>query len=67
MWDGKSSIDVTKLTAAGLRAYGDSCGWTLARGHARSGDRVAMAAFLGDDDDFDQAIDSGRVAAVAGI
>jgi uncharacterized protein (DUF2252 family) len=89
MWDGKSSIDVTKLTAAGLRAYGDSCGWTLARGHARSGDRVAMAAFLGDDDAFDQAIaafaatyadvnqadhacliqaiESGRVTAVAGI
>ncbi|MGZ4710297.1 MAG: DUF2252 domain-containing protein [Acidimicrobiales bacterium] len=89
MWDGKASIDVTKLTAAGLRAYGDSCGWTLARGHARSGDRVAMAAFLGDDDAFDQAIaafaatyanvneadhaclieaiDSGRISAVAGI
>ncbi len=56
MWDGKSSVDMTKLTAAGLRAYGDSCGWTLARGHARSGDRVAMAAFLGDDDAFDRAI-----------
>jgi uncharacterized protein (DUF2252 family) len=56
LWDGKSSIDVTKLTAAGLRAYGDSCGWTLARGHARSGDRIAIAAFLGDDDRFDRAI-----------
>jgi uncharacterized protein (DUF2252 family) len=56
LWDGKASIDVTKLTAAGLRAYGDSCGWTLARAHARSGDRVAMAAFLGDDDAFDCAI-----------
>ena len=56
LWDGKSSIDVTKLTAAGLRAYGDSCGWTLARGHARSGDRVATAAFLGHDDTFDRAI-----------
>jgi uncharacterized protein (DUF2252 family) len=89
LWDGKSSIDVTKLTAAGLRVYGDSCGWTLARGHARSGDRVAMAAFLGEDDAFDRAIagfatsyadrneadhaclidaiDSGRVAAAAGI
>ena len=56
LWDGKSSIDVTRLTATGLRAYGDACGWTLARGHARSGDRVAMAAYLGADDTFEQAI-----------
>ena len=56
MWDGKASVDVTKLTARGLRAYGESCGWTLARGHARSGDRVALATFLGDDDAFDHAI-----------
>jgi hypothetical protein len=56
LWDGKSSIDVTRLTATGLRAYGDACGWTLARGHARSGDRVAMTAYLGADDTFDQAI-----------
>jgi uncharacterized protein (DUF2252 family) len=56
LWDGKSSLDLTRLTPDGLRAYGDACGWTLARGHARSGDRVAMAAYLGTDDDFDQAI-----------
>jgi hypothetical protein len=48
--------DVTRLTATGLRAYGDACGWTLARGHARSGDRVAIAAYLGVDDGFDQAV-----------
>ncbi|MCZ7629967.1 MAG: DUF2252 domain-containing protein [Microthrixaceae bacterium] len=56
LWDGKASIDVTRLSAKGLRAYGETCGWTLARAHARSGDRVAMAAYLGDDDLFEQAV-----------
>jgi hypothetical protein len=56
LWDGKSSIEVAKLTADGLRAYGESCGWTLARGHARSGDRIAISAYLGEDDGFDRAI-----------
>ncbi len=56
LWDGKSSIDVSRLTSSGLSALGDSCGWTLARGHARSGDRIAMAAYLGEDDSFDGAI-----------
>lgn len=58
LWDGKASIDVTRLSAKGLRAYGETCGWTLARAHARSGDRVAMAAYLGDDDLFEQAVAS---------
>jgi hypothetical protein len=56
LWDGKSSIDVTRLSATGLRAYGEACGWTLARGHARSGDRVAIAAYLGAEDTFDRAV-----------
>jgi uncharacterized protein (DUF2252 family) len=56
LWDGKSSIDVARLTPAGLLAYGEACGWTLARGHARSGDRIAMAAYLGEDDAFERAI-----------
>ncbi len=56
LWDGKSSIDVSRLTGPGLAAYGDACGWTLARGHARSGDRIAMAAFLGEDDAFERAV-----------
>jgi uncharacterized protein (DUF2252 family) len=56
LWDGKASIDVSQLGPAGMVAYGESCGWTLARGHARSGDRVAMAAYLGDDATFDHAI-----------
>jgi uncharacterized protein (DUF2252 family) len=56
LWDGKASIDVSRLSAVGLRSYGEACGWTLARGHARSGDRFAMAAYLGDADFFDHAI-----------
>jgi hypothetical protein len=40
----------------GLQLYGQLCGWTLARAHARSGDRIAIAAYLGGSDVFDQAI-----------
>jgi len=47
---------VPRLSALGLAAYGEACGWTLARGHARSGDRVAIAAFLGEDDAFERAV-----------
>jgi uncharacterized protein (DUF2252 family) len=56
LWDGKASIDVTRLTPAGLRVYAESCGWTLARGHARSGDRIAMAAYAGEDGTYDDAM-----------
>ena len=56
MWDGKASIDVARLTARGLAVYGEACGWTLARGHARSGDRIAMAGYLGVEEVFEQAI-----------
>jgi uncharacterized protein (DUF2252 family) len=56
LWDGKASIDIDRLSPDGLRCYGEACGWTLARGHARSGDRIAMAAYLGHKDTFDQAV-----------
>ena len=56
LWDGKAALDVGRFSPAGLRCYGEACGWTLARGHARSGDRIAMAAYLGDKDTFDRAI-----------
>ncbi|HEY7816003.1 MAG TPA: DUF2252 family protein, partial [Nakamurella sp.] len=39
-----------------LEFYGAVCGWTLARAHARSGDPVAIAAYLGAGDEFDTAI-----------
>jgi uncharacterized protein (DUF2252 family) len=54
--DGKLSADIAAMTAAGMRAYGELCGWTLARAHARSGDRIAIAAYLGRSAVFDQAI-----------
>ena len=54
--DWKASAVVEDMDAAGLRAYGSICGWTLARAHARSGDRIAIAAYLGDSDAFDRAL-----------
>ena len=39
-----------------MAAYGTLCGWTLARAHARSGDRIAIASYLGNSDSFDKAI-----------
>ncbi len=44
------------MTAYGLTFYARLCGWTLARAHARSGDPVAMAAYLGKRGAFDAAI-----------
>jgi uncharacterized protein (DUF2252 family) len=54
--DGKASADIETMTPTGMRAYGELCGWTLARAHARSGDRIAIAAYLGQSAVFDQAI-----------
>jgi uncharacterized protein (DUF2252 family) len=56
LWDGKASVDVTRLTPEGLRIYGESCAWTLARAHARSGERMCIAAYLGEDTIFEEAI-----------
>jgi len=54
--DWKFSIDIENILASGMRLYGELCGWTLARAHARSGDRIAIAAYLGGSDAFDKAI-----------
>jgi uncharacterized protein (DUF2252 family) len=54
--DWKFSLDVTAMVPRGMRLYGELCGWTLARAHARSGDRIAISAYLGRSDVFDQAI-----------
>jgi hypothetical protein len=56
LWDWKRSAEVERLTPRGLELYGRLCGWTLARAHARSGDRVAIGAYLGSNDGFDRAI-----------
>jgi uncharacterized protein (DUF2252 family) len=56
LWDGKGSAEIETMDAEGLRLYATLCGETLARGHARSGDRVAIASYLGSGDGFDRAI-----------
>ncbi|MFF7129726.1 DUF2252 family protein [Streptomyces sp. NPDC008240] len=54
--DMKGSAEVAGLDPAGLLAYARLCGTTLARAHARSGDRIAIAAYLGGADTFDHAV-----------
>ncbi|HEY7278807.1 MAG TPA: DUF2252 domain-containing protein [Trebonia sp.] len=54
--DMKGSAEIEAMTPVGLSAYARACGWTLARAHARSGDPVAIAAYLGDSDEFDRSI-----------
>jgi molybdate-binding protein len=53
------------MTHAAMTTYGRMCGWTLARAHARTGDRIAIAAYLGGSDKFDQAV-AGFAEAYAG-
>jgi hypothetical protein len=52
----KGSADVEAMAPVGLGFYGDLCGWTLARAHARSGDPIAIAEYLGEGDEFDRSI-----------
>ena len=54
--DWKFSVPIEAMVPAGMRVYAQLCGWTLARAHARSGDRIALAAYLGGSAKFDQAI-----------
>jgi uncharacterized protein (DUF2252 family) len=56
LWDGKRSIDVESLNEEGFEIYARACGFTLARAHARSGDRIAIASYLGSGDAFDRAM-----------
>src|SRR5438094_3038347 len=54
--DWKFSVPIEMMLPQGLEMYARLCGWTLARAHARSGDRGALAAYLGASAKFDQAI-----------
>jgi uncharacterized protein (DUF2252 family) len=56
LWDWKRSAEVESLSPSGFDVYARICGWTLARAHARSGDRVAIGSYLGGGDSFDRAI-----------
>jgi uncharacterized protein (DUF2252 family) len=54
--DWKFSAPIEQMIPSGMAVYARMCGWTLARAHARSGDRIALAAYLGDSSKFAQAI-----------
>jgi len=54
--DWKGSAEIDQMIPEGMTIYGRLCGWTLARAHARSGDRIAISAYLGKGDTFDRAI-----------
>ena len=54
--DWKFSVPIEMMLPEGMTLYARLCGWTLARAHARSGDRIALAAYLGGSAKFDQAI-----------
>ena len=56
LWDWKFSPNLETMRPAILHAYGELCGWTLARAHARSGDRIAIASYLGAGEAFDRAM-----------
>jgi hypothetical protein len=56
LWHGKGSAEVEDPAPRGAVVYAESCGWTPARVHARSGDRIAIAAYLGAGDAFPKAI-----------
>jgi uncharacterized protein (DUF2252 family) len=54
--DWKGSAEIERMVPTGMAEYGKLCGWTLARAHARSGDRIAIAAYLGKGPSFDRAL-----------
>ena len=56
LWDWKTSLDLDVVVPLGLELYAQVCGFLLARAHARSGDRIAIAEYLGKSDTFDRAI-----------
>jgi len=56
LWDGKLSPDIAAMPMEIFGPYAGACGWTLARGHARTGDPIALSAYLGQSDAFDNAI-----------
>ncbi len=56
LWDGKGSTDVEAMVPAAMEIYARICGWTLARAHARSGDAIAIGAYLGSGTVFDDSV-----------
>jgi uncharacterized protein (DUF2252 family) len=62
LWDWKTSVDLDTILPEGLALYGEVCGFVLARAHARSGDRIAIASYLGKGDTFDRSLAEFAVA-----
>ncbi len=56
LWDGKGSAEVEAMAPEQMVAYAKACGWALARAHARSGDRIAIAGYVGGGKTFSRAI-----------
>jgi uncharacterized protein (DUF2252 family) len=56
LWDWKTSATVEEMRPRDMRTYGEMCAWALARAHARSGDPIAIGAYLGSGDVFDRAL-----------
>jgi uncharacterized protein (DUF2252 family) len=56
LWDGKGSAEIERFDVEGMQIYATLCGGTLARAHARSGDAIEIASYLGGGDGFDRAI-----------
>jgi hypothetical protein len=56
LWDWKLSAEPDATSPDDVARYAGVCGWTLARAHARSGDRIATASYLGRSDAFDRAV-----------
>lgn len=56
LWDSKGSPDLETITADALEDMAKACAWALAHAHARTGDRFAIAAYLGRSDTFDRAM-----------
>ena len=54
--DWKGSAEIDQMDPERMAIYGKLCGWTLARAHARTGDRIAIASYLGSGPKFDRAI-----------
>lgn len=56
LWDGKGSAEIEAMSPQTMEIYAGLCGWSLARAHARTGDRTAIIGYIGKSDKFDQAI-----------
>lgn len=56
LWDWKASVDLEVIEPSAMSFYAGICGWTLARAHARSGDRIAISSYLGNSAGFDKAM-----------